>query len=771
MKGSDVGSDKVQTLSKDYHLDDEELARLRKWMTCISLVDFDLVLGQVMKFSYPLNRLTLKEQNNVCSLSFPDSHSSAVGDTSYCFRFRSEYKKRGNAYDSDDHTHQFGYVFFRQRKDDQRHRGYFQQSVVVITPLPFMTFFLQCIHIIGPMFFEYGEQALELACRSICDWPSPSFGCNVELPLLGQTVNLNAQPRRSPVMSRLNSPHRKSPASIDFDAKFDQKTATIHDLASHFDSSLEGGLFQELNLYKIFRGSLGNLWFLWELVITGRSILVVSKKPERCSEAVLGLLSLVSPLVYKGDYRPFFTIYDPDFKSFCSLHDHKTLRSVILGVTNPFFLKVFAKFPAILLLGMSSGDNATPSRYSMDSYRTDSLNSDYRGSTESEPASSSPSAPPKHRRCSSGKTPTFTKQRIRAEDLLNSVNLRKLVCEDSPILGPDKSILKRLMTFGNSQLTGYKESEETMLINNMVLRKHFRELTTRFLRPFEKYFSFNRDIFSNPGFNPYLCSPKLPKFQEEELLDDIRSLKRSEISWIPLRSGGVVASGRKSLVRLYELFLRSPHFNVWLNRRREEAERRLKKLIHTAIKLCTFKKIIDGIALSDAVRMVHIIQKWLDMALNTPHPDIKESGPADPVLCSALRSHISILMTALPPKGIAEVRSTYKSLADVDPFMEQFEKRLKLRSPLPSRPSSADSARRKGKFSQRPENLAIPRCQSSMSGRMTSSCSSSASISKQSSGGGGSNPDTCREFRCQKQALVSLEHDIDLMFVDNHFPS
>lgn len=58
------------------------------------------------------------------------------------------------------------------------------------------------------------------------------------------------------------------------------------------------------------------------------------------SEAVLGAVSLVSPLEYSGDHRPYFTIYDPDYRLYQEEHEKKVVGDVILGVTNPLFLKV-----------------------------------------------------------------------------------------------------------------------------------------------------------------------------------------------------------------------------------------------------------------------------------------------------------------------------------------------------------------------------------------------------------------------------------------------
>lgn len=80
-------------------------------------------------------------------------------------------------------------------------------------------------------------------------------------------------------------------------------------------SSLElAGLFQEVGLYSVFRGLSPCLWHLWELVITGQPVLVMGASPERCGDAVLALVSLISPLEFCADYRPYFTLFDPDFQ-------------------------------------------------------------------------------------------------------------------------------------------------------------------------------------------------------------------------------------------------------------------------------------------------------------------------------------------------------------------------------------------------------------------------------------------------------------------------
>jgi len=66
----------------------------------------------------------------------------------------------------------------------------------------------------------------------------------------------------------------------------------------------------------------------------------MSDTPTESSEAVLGLISLIYPLEYQGDYKPYFTIYDPYYKQMQESYEKKNVKSVIVGVTNPLFLKV-----------------------------------------------------------------------------------------------------------------------------------------------------------------------------------------------------------------------------------------------------------------------------------------------------------------------------------------------------------------------------------------------------------------------------------------------
>lgn len=98
------------------------------------------------------------------------------------------------------------------------------------------------------------------------------------------------------------------------------------------------------------------MWTLWEIVLLGEPLLVISPSPEETSMTVLCIASLIAPLNYSGDFRPYFTIYDSDFPVYTAENNsHVALPPVILGVTNPFFLKALSHWPHVLTTSSKDG--------------------------------------------------------------------------------------------------------------------------------------------------------------------------------------------------------------------------------------------------------------------------------------------------------------------------------------------------------------------------------------------------------------------------------
>jgi hypothetical protein len=95
------------------------------WLSCICVVHFDFEYGQVLEYAVPSLSLTEDERRNICFLAFPDSNSLVSEDTIFSFRIRT-------GSNSSSPTFQYGYVFFRQKRDEKLARGFLQWIVAEI---------------------------------------------------------------------------------------------------------------------------------------------------------------------------------------------------------------------------------------------------------------------------------------------------------------------------------------------------------------------------------------------------------------------------------------------------------------------------------------------------------------------------------------------------------------------------------------------------------------------------------------------------------------
>ncbi|KAL4678418.1 hypothetical protein H8957_008150 [Semnopithecus entellus] len=324
-------------------------ARFSAWLECVCVVTFDLELGQALELVYPNDfRLTDKEKSSICYLSFPDSHSGCLGDTQFSFRMRQCGGQRSPWHADDRHynsrapmalqrepAHYFGYVYFRQVKDSSVKRGYFQKSLVLVSRLPFVRLFQALLSLIAPEYFDKLAPCLEAVCSEIDQWPAPAPGQTLNLPVMGVVVQVR-------IPSRVDKSESSPPKQCDQENLLPAPMvlASVH----------------ELDLFRCFRPVLTHVQTLWELVLLGEPLLVLAPSPDVSSEMVLALTSCLQPLRFCCDFRPYFTIHDSEFKEFTTRT--QAPPNVVLGVTNPFFIKTLQHWPHILRVGepKMSGD-------------------------------------------------------------------------------------------------------------------------------------------------------------------------------------------------------------------------------------------------------------------------------------------------------------------------------------------------------------------------------------------------------------------------------
>ncbi|XP_069855872.1 protein DENND6B isoform X2 [Dipodomys merriami] len=355
--------------------------RFSAWLECVCVVTFDLELGQALELVYPSDfQLTDKEKSSICYLSFPDSHSGCLGDTQFSFRMR-QCGGRRSPWHADDRNynskapvalqretaHYLGYVYFRQVKDSSVKRGYFQKSLVLVSRLPFVRLFQSLLNLVAPEYFEKLAPCLEAVCNEIDQWPAPVPGQTLNLPVMGVVIQVR-------IPSKVDGPESSPPKQCDQEVGDGAEGAGLCLSAAPglYGTSpsplLKTGRqkgraavpnllpaptvlasVHELDLFRCFQPVLAHVQMLWELMLLGEPLVVLAPSPDMSSELVLALTSCLQPLKFCCDFRPYFTVHDSEFKELTTRT--QAPPNVVLGVTNPFFIKTLQHWPHVLRIG------------------------------------------------------------------------------------------------------------------------------------------------------------------------------------------------------------------------------------------------------------------------------------------------------------------------------------------------------------------------------------------------------------------------------------
>ncbi|CAM9916628.1 unnamed protein product [Scytosiphon promiscuus] len=236
------------------------------------------------------------------------------------------------------------------------------------------------------------------------------------------------------------------------------------------------GLFQSIGLYSIFGKKLvEHLWLLWELVLTGGPTLVLGSSVGASSAAILGMVSLASPVYFGGDFRPHFTTFDPDYREIVAAHDKASKQqmwgssvlgvptagsagyssggfpSMLLGVINPIFLRTLSRWPNAIVLPGAAGRNPNGGR----GRGRPGSQKLHKNLSEDVPCSS-----PRNRNCptpvkdglAASRPPPVRVQVLRAGATLDQVVGQDdrpdepiIVARQQPVMVPDVAVLSRLL--------------------------------------------------------------------------------------------------------------------------------------------------------------------------------------------------------------------------------------------------------------------------------------------------------------------------------------
>ncbi|KAJ3361835.1 hypothetical protein HDU91_003721 [Kappamyces sp. JEL0680] len=515
------------------HLD---LGQLFQWILGFSIVNFDLESGHVLEHTYPpipyseQERRTLAfTQNLYLKQTLSDDFNVA--------------KSSGLPIDTDGFT--YGHVFFRQQRDLEVKRGFFQKALVLLTPHPWHGLFSFIVSKMGPVVMNAlvstrtldsetpngvqdvkSVQILEKICFEIASWPSPPFSWSSEQCFESMVLPL----------SFMDSEYLFAfPPNNLFPQLYPTKSRS--ESAEEFEK-LKYLLCSPGRFYQLFGNSLESLWTCWELMVLGEPIYVVSDVPSSASQIVQSLVELIKPIPFGGDYRPYFTIQDSDFPSLAS-KNRSPPQATVLGVTNRVFSKVLEHWP----------HRITTSREKKPSVGMDFLN--------------------------------LESLSLNGIDFYDS-GVEKCSFKHKNYLSKDRKLLKAILEVG----VNVKGVDS---VNNTI-RRHFLELSERFLQPLNRY--FDSLVVGSPQemnlskLRPY---PEIRPFKRDSFMQRIDQ----SVPSLPLQS-------KRPLAEFYDKFLMSPNFASWLSHKTSSAYRNwrnyyLKLLANADIEYWIESRLSDSI--------------------------------------------------------------------------------------------------------------------------------------------------------------------------------
>lgn len=605
-------------------------ANLSAWIHSIYVVTFDIEFGQAIENQYPQCKeleLTDLESNNICYSSFPDSNSSIIGSTQFHFRMRLSnldnslkqfylyYNTQTTQALNVDTQFIYGYVHFLQKKDSSLKRGYFQKSLVILSFLPFVELFYHTVSIVGTHYFD-NEHLLNLenVYNQTKKWPCIKTGEVLNLTIMGSTIafyipnkddklnslHANLSPTSTSLANKMKMLRNKLPGHDHHNNNNNNNGARyLNDPNGYLATSIHGTPITlvnhhqnyqtiltafDLDLYKCFYSVISDLQLLWELILTCEPFIVIAHTPDVCASFVQSLISLIYPFKYNADYRPFFTIHDPEFREYIGLKE--TRPSVILGVTNPFFAKSLEHWPNVIqLCGMTS---------SKSSDQLSSLISSF----------SSLSAQPQQQQQQINqqqqqqlKIPFVDRLRFSSSDL----HKPGLNTKSKPFLHKDRNFLTKILRSNKTHGTNRPNNVQTALIRRWLI-----ELTQSFFMPLERYLTQLMPLHSK--ISPFKAPPKLPTFDFDAFLTTLDT------------SGPQLTTKIKGdWLGLYKKFFNCSNFYSWYAERKSEIDRKLWSLHMESFLDIDLPQAIKSKAEVEIVDMIIFLKRRLTQAVNKSH--------------------------------------------------------------------------------------------------------------------------------------------------------
>ena len=306
------------------------------WLHSLHIVNFDVDEGHVLEYS-SANLLSSKDANTLSMAAMPDSQpaSGGLGEISFAFRFQRE---GGDG-------PLWGFACFRARRVSDSRRGCTQKSIVLLTPLPLFTLFRSAVALLATAYFDSGLDALRDALQELDTWPVPLVAGQLRLPLLGQTlvarcVACEPGPTYAIAVARSGS------------------RSDDHDNGIDPPSRLPEPALREARSAKALCSLGAACWTLWQLMLTGESIVILTPSPHQCSAIVSALPALVAPLACMADLRPYLTVHAAEWDLQLGGTGPPPGSGIVAGATNPMLARAPPPWLSLLTITDPSADSA-----------------------------------------------------------------------------------------------------------------------------------------------------------------------------------------------------------------------------------------------------------------------------------------------------------------------------------------------------------------------------------------------------------------------------
>jgi len=321
----------------------------------IVALSFDENIGQISEGFYPDNSLESSSIKSITCLGIPESTlPKEEGEIKYIFKIRSNYKIPFQCSSILDQKFYFCYSIFLQKKSIKSKRGYSQKSLVLVSEQYFGDIYYNLLAEVGQFYFN---DKINISVKNKLKKIYHEFDFITSHLVLDKAIenikrmSLKYLANEKPLIESYNGSQENSTNSssngqsnnnsLNEEISKEKKVCILKEMKYILPSN--NNFIQNLSMFFVSK-----IWNLWELVITETPIIVSSECASKSSQNVMILQSLIYPLKYCGDIRPYLTIYDTDFKEYKDSKELKQTNSPIIGIINPYLLKVLDQYPLVL---------------------------------------------------------------------------------------------------------------------------------------------------------------------------------------------------------------------------------------------------------------------------------------------------------------------------------------------------------------------------------------------------------------------------------------